>query len=523
MTHTLAPQTEQTPIKVNGFCTGGVAKPPADGQGGSVGYWCYDDEGLAGMQALVDQCTEAGVDIMVLSLNMNNTWRSSIANEFVSDANVTWFKQVVDQAHVGHVEIGAYQLLLHARSATALNQAAPRNAATLPNAGYDCMDPTSMLTCHNQNHSGSCSMCGATKFYDAMEHSMHDWWRRTGVSVVAQDGAESTTPCANESHSNHHGLNDSVWEQYKAVRRTFNAYLTTPMHEADGLTLRNTGTSSEQWSVPTVGFIAGMPGSIMEAGEAKVPGGYSEMTFSLPRWTWIDMVRESIIAGANHRDFDTPIGSRMFPIPFSGPYHPTEAFFDPATNVTKWKAVVGYDSTATLSPLEDHLVEIEWALSTYFGTGAFANMRAHKLWDGPNSKKLVKQWIAWAKHYRRVLSAESTTLRHGTVCWTGEPTPDSHCNHTGLDAVLHRAPAAYYADIEERALAMVWNPTRFQINTTIPAPLYYAGLSHARGVHAVNLSWEGHDAAVVPLGANDTIMLSVALAPRTFTWFVVTE
>jgi hypothetical protein len=38
--------------------------------------------------------------------------------------------------------------------------------------------------------------------------------------------------------------------------------------------------------VPTVGFISGMPGSVMEAGQAKVPGGYSEEVFGLPRWTW---------------------------------------------------------------------------------------------------------------------------------------------------------------------------------------------------------------------------------------------
>ena len=124
-----------------------------------------------------------------------------------------------------------------------------------------------------------------------------------GVSTVAQDGAESNTPCANESHSHHHGLNDSIWQQYKAVRRTFNTYLTTPMHDQQDRTrLRppsiggSHGMLQDGSPVPTVGFIAGMPGSVMEAGEAKVPGGYSEMIFGLPRWTWIDRVRESMIA-----------------------------------------------------------------------------------------------------------------------------------------------------------------------------------------------------------------------------------
>ena len=55
-----------------------------------------------------------------------------------------------------------------------------------------------------------------------------------GVSVVAQDGAGSNTPCANESHAHHHRLNDSIWQQYQAVRRTFNTYLTTPMRDHHG-------------------------------------------------------------------------------------------------------------------------------------------------------------------------------------------------------------------------------------------------------------------------------------------------
>ena len=158
--------------------------------------------------------------------------------------------------------MGAYQLLLNARSATALNQCAPGDAATLPNAGFDTMDPATMSTCHNHGNarckggrvngqvhqqpsggsflrfagfaahaelphgagrrcgkasvvelaathdthdvfffipigrSGCCAMCGATEFYDEMEASMHAWWRATGVSVVSQDGAESSTYAA---------------------------------------------------------------------------------------------------------------------------------------------------------------------------------------------------------------------------------------------------------------------------------------------------------------------------------------
>jgi len=94
--------------------------------------------------------------------------------------------------------------------------------------------------------------------------------------------------------------------------------------------------------------------------------------YSLPRWVWIDRTRESIIAGAIPRDERVIVRQRMFPLPLSAPYHPAEP--DPS-NPSKWRDATGYDSAATLSPLEDHVNEIEWALSTTFGTGAAPMIR----------------------------------------------------------------------------------------------------------------------------------------------------
>jgi len=44
MTHTLSPQCAQNPVKVSGYCTGGRKVPPPDGEPGSAGAWCYDEE-----------------------------------------------------------------------------------------------------------------------------------------------------------------------------------------------------------------------------------------------------------------------------------------------------------------------------------------------------------------------------------------------------------------------------------------------------------------------------------------------
>ena len=39
-----------------------------------------------------------------------------VANEFPTAANTTWLKAIVDIAHESGIEVGAYQLLLNARS-----------------------------------------------------------------------------------------------------------------------------------------------------------------------------------------------------------------------------------------------------------------------------------------------------------------------------------------------------------------------------------------------------------------------
>ena len=70
---------------------------------------------------------------------------------------------------------------------------------------------------------------------------------------------------------------------------------------------------------------------------------------------------------------------------------------------------------------------------------------------------------------------------------------------------------------------MVWNPTNQSIDTTIDAPMYYAGLSAVRGVTAAMVAEKGENPAQVALGRNDTVQLTVSLQPRQFTWFVISE
>jgi hypothetical protein len=498
---TLAPQTEQFPVAGNAMCTGGAGLPPGDP---AAGGWCYDAAGTAGLQAFIDQAAALGFEMVDVSLNMNATWRSQVGVEFQGGANVTWFAALVARARAAGMEMGAYQLLRNARSATAINQCAPADATQLPNVWFDDQDlPPPLgtgLPCHNggaaacRGGPGCCSLCAATEWYDALEASVLSFWDATGMTVTEQDGAESNSLCANASHAHHHGLNDSVWVKWNRVHDTFRAYMRRG------------------------GWVQGMPGHWLEGGQAKVPGGYDEMTWSLPRWTWLHRQRERMIRDPQQRDQFEPNALRYFVTPFT-PYHPQEASPDGAA----WLPVAGLTSSATLEPLDEHAVELEWALSQTFGTGIFSNLRGSRMAAGAPSTAVVAKWVAFAKRYRAVLTADFVTLQCGTTCWGAGPTlPNGTCAVTTWDGILHRAPAGWYPGVAERGLAMVWNP----LNATLPGvalslPLYFAGIPPGA---AVAVRQEEGAPVTLLADANSTVVLPpLTLQPLSVTYFVVEE
>jgi hypothetical protein len=499
MWRTLAPQTEQFPLAGDAMCVGGadLAGDPRQGS------WCYDTAGTAGLEAYIDQAAALGFELIDVSLNMNNTWRSQVGVEFQSQANATWFKALVGRARAAGMELGAYDLLRNARSATAANQCAPDNAAELPLSAYDDMDlPPPLgtgLPCHNGGNAncrggpGCCSLCAASEFYDELEASILSFWDATGMTVTEQDGAESNSPCANASHAHHHGLSDSIWQKWRRIHDTFRGYLTRG------------------------GFVMGMPGHWLEGGQSKVPGGYDEMTWSLPRWTWLHRQRERMIADPQERDRSEPNALRYFCAPFT-PYHPVQVL----EGGSSWAPVVGLESTATLEPLEEHTVELEWALSQSFGTGIFTHFRGTRLFGGPLSRAVFDKWTAIFKRYRQTLGADFVTLNVGTVCWgSGATEPTSTCTVSDYDAVLHRAPRGFYPDVAERAIAVLWNPTNRSLAFDLELPLYYAGLVEGQ---SVSVRREEGPPAQLSVGAGDAAVVpGVELAPLQVTYYVVEE
>jgi hypothetical protein len=513
----VTPQIEQMVVYVQGICVGGNKEYPEDGTDGTVGFWCYDDEGTKGMELLIDQTKEMKTDMLVFGQNLNQSWRSMISPEFNSAANLTWFSKLVARAHnttdsQHSVEVGVYQLLLNARSATALNQAAPHNAFNLPNHGYDAMDPTLLLPDHNHGNTHcaggpSCSsLCAGTSFFQDMKTSMLEFWRTVKLSAIDQDGSRYV-PCANASHEHHHGLDDSMRVQFEQVKSLFHNYLDIPSAFPSG------------GSVPKVAFVTSASTNFLEAGQTKTPGYTSEDVWSLPRWRWIDLQRVIIISGINR----LVNVQRYFPVPLSMPYHNVQQ--DPKDPFGPWTPCYGYQTNATLTPLEEHLPELNWVLSQTFGTGTMAQLRSRYLYDGPQSKALLQQWISWFRKYSGILSQDFITLSLTTSC-TNQTKPWVQCSldpSTGIDAIVHHGSRGLRKDFPERAMVMVWNPSQVPFNGNLIVPLYYSGLTQAAGAKSAGVSYAGAEAVRYQLSEADSVDLKIQLGPRELTWIVIED
>ena len=515
----VTPQIEQMIVYVQGICTGGNIKYPADGNDGTVGYWCYDEEGTDGIKRLIDETKEMEADMLVFGQNMNQSWRSMIGPEFNSAENTTWFSNLVARAHNTSggqhaVEVGLYQLLLNARSATALNQAAPGNSYHLPGHWFDAEDPHTHLPDHNGGKTscgkafgpGCSSLCAGTSFYQQMKTTMLDFWRTARLSVIDQDGSRYMD-CANASHAHHHGESDSMRVQFEEIKSLFHAYLEVPQ------------AAGWEPTLPKVAFVTSASSNFLEAGQAKVPGGYNEQVWSLPRWHWIDLQRVLIISGV-----DAFVNvQRYYPVPLSMPYHNVQ--YNTADPI-HWKPCYGYLTNATLTPLEEHLPELNWVLSQTFGTGIMAQLRSRYLYDGPKSKALLQKWIKWMRKYHGILSQDFVTLSLTTTC-VNQTQPTMKCSlnaTTGIDAIIHHGSQGIRTDFAERAMIMVWNPAPDAYVGTLTAPLYYSGLTGAAGVHTVGVSKEGGAIVRTPLEEpGNFVTLDIKLGPRELTWIVITE
>ncbi|MFC1725460.1 alpha-galactosidase [candidate division KSB1 bacterium] len=221
------------------------------------------------------------------------------------------------------------------------------------------------------------------------------------------------------------------------------------------------------------GIFLNVPDWYFLNGSNKTGMGYREVNWSLPRDRQIILGRQNIFDGTRQK---TPSMGWMF-VPLVQ-YH-------------------GGGAAATLEPLSEHLEAYEAHLVQNFGSGVQACYRGPRLYDTEETKTLVKKWVDFYKKYRDILNSDIIHVRR----------PDGR----DIDCILHVNPA-----LEEKGLAMVYNPLNRTVNKSVTLPLYYTGITEKAKIR----EQEG-EPGTYKLNRKYEVELPVELAPKSFTWYVI--
>ncbi len=123
--------------------------------------------------------------------------------------------------------------------------------------------------------------------------------------------------------------------------------------------------------------------------------------------------------------------------------------------------------------------------------------RGPRLYDTPETKKIVKKWVDFYKRHRPILDSDIIHVRR----------PDGR----DLDCILHVNP-----DLTTKGLAMIYNPTEKKINRYITLPLYYTGLTDQANIRIMN-----GKPAPYPLNRKYQITLPVEVESHGQIWILI--
>ncbi|WP_225444113.1 NPCBM/NEW2 domain-containing protein [Echinicola arenosa] len=274
------------------------------------------------------------------------------------------------------------------------------------------------------------------------------FFNQTGMQVFENDGSYPGNVCASTSHAHHNGLGDSQWKQYAQIQGLY------------------------QW-MRAEGIYMNVPDFYVNSGTNKTGIGYREVNWSLPRERHLMHGRLNIYDGLWDR-----IPSMCWTFVPLTQYH-------------------GGGAAATLEPLKDHLKDYENHMMQNYGSGVQACYRGPRLYDAPETKKLVKEVIGWYKEYRNILNSDIIHLRRPSG--------------KDWDGFMHANPA-----LKEKGLAMFFNPTDKEMVREIKLPLYYTGLTDEAKVREK----EGKSVNYT-LDREYNIHLKVIIPANSYTWYVI--
>ena len=279
-------------------------------------------------------------------------------------------------------------------------------------------------------------------------HKIKTFFEKTGMRCFEHDGSYPGDFCASTVHPHHKGLKDSQWNQFYKITELYH------------------------WMCEN-GIYLNVPDFYFLNGSTKTGIGYREANWSLPRDRKLIHTRQ-----LNYDCTFERIPSSLWS-------------FVPLVEYQ------GGGSAATLEPLSEHLYEYKNLMFQNYGAGIQACYRGPRLYDTPETKKVVLEIINWYKKYRNILNNDIIHLRK----------PDAR----DWDGIMHVDPKG-----KEKGLAMFYNPTDQEITRNIQLPLYYTGLSKTASIR----EQEGISKTYT-LDRNYTVNLAVRIPAKGYTWYVI--
>jgi len=221
------------------------------------------------------------------------------------------------------------------------------------------------------------------------------------------------------------------------------------------------------------GVYLNVPDFYYLSGSNKSGMGYRETNWSLPRAQQIIHGRQNIYDGTWEK---TPSMGWMF-VPLTQ-YH-------------------GGGAAATIEPLSEHLDAYAAHLANNFGSGVQACYRGPRLYDTDETRAVVKKWVDFYKQHRAILDSDLIHLRRA--------------DGRDIDGWMH-----VNSNLQQRALAMFYNPLAKTVTRTMRLPLYYTGLTESARIRQEDGPWR-----TMELDRDYGVALPVTVPAQEHTWFIV--
>lgn len=311
---------------------------------------------------------------------------------------------------------------------------------------YDCIDP--------QTNKPGCffgqSVCLASEWKDVFFPKFWKFKETTGINVYGIDGPYHGDVCASKEHPHHKGLDDSQWKQW-SVMRDFTR------------------------EMQSKGMYVLMPDNYFWNGSSATAMGYREAASNLSLSQQMLLGRQYIYDGTWTK------------LPTMG-----------------WMTLqlVGFysnDPKIGMEPLCENLDKYEANLIQLLGSGCQMTIRGNRLYDTPETKKMLSGYIDWFKKYRDILTSD--------IIHVSRPTGRD------LDCIMHVNPF-----IQHKGMVIVFNPTDCNITKDIRLPLYYSGLEGKATVVASDGARYNYT-----LDQKGNLHLPVSIKAQEASWFLIEE